>query len=128
MDTSTCGHGTLLLKKEKEEEEEQAALGEGCFSGDEVKSGGAWANTVIVEDAKIGEESSRGLNNTNLQVSKGDKFGVHKMVSLGVTGVSFHDIKLRVLIGERDGGNHIGTLNRIFIALIFKKSQLILLP
>ena len=71
--------------------------------------GGGGANTVIVENVEIGEESSRGLNNTNLQVSKGDKFGIHKMVSLGVTGVSFHDIKLRVLIGERDGGNHIGT-------------------
>jgi len=31
------------------------------------------------------------------------------MVSLGVTGVSFHDIKLGVLVSERDGGDHISS-------------------
>lgn len=71
--------------------------------------GGAGANSVIVQNVEIGEESSRSLDNTNLQVSEGDKLGIHEMVSLGVTGVSLHDIKLRVLVGERDGGYHISS-------------------
>jgi hypothetical protein len=70
---------------------------------------GAGANSIIVENVEVGEESSGSLDNTNLQVSEGNKLGIHEMVSLGVTGVSLHDIKLRVLIGERDGGYHISS-------------------
>jgi len=71
--------------------------------------GGAGAYSVIVEDVEIGEESSGSLDKTDLQVSERDKLGIHEMVSLGVTGVSFHDIKLGVLVGERDGGDHISS-------------------
>lgn len=74
----------------------------------EVESG-AWADSVIVQNVEIGEESSRSLDNSNLQVSEGDQLGVHEMVSLGVTRVSLHDIKLGVLVGERDGGYHISS-------------------
>lgn len=31
------------------------------------------------------------------------------MVTFGVTGISFHNIKLGVLVGERDGGDHISS-------------------
>jgi len=71
--------------------------------------GGAGAYSVIVEDVEIGKESSGSLDKTDLQVSERDKLGIHEMVSLGVTGVSFHDIKLGVLVGERDGGDHISS-------------------
>jgi len=70
---------------------------------------GAGADSIIVENVEIGKESSGSLDNTNLQVSEGNKLSIHEMVSLGVTGVSLHDIKLRVLIGERDGRYHISS-------------------
>jgi hypothetical protein len=67
------------------------------------------ADSIIVKDVEICEESSGSLHNTNLQVSERDKLGIHEMVSLGVTGISLHDIKLGVLVGERDGGYHISS-------------------
>jgi len=77
------------------------------LKGESKSSGGA--DSIIVEDVEVGEESSGSLHNTNLQVSERDKLGIHEMVSLGVTGVSLHDIKLGVLVGERDGGYHISS-------------------
>ena len=71
--------------------------------------GGAGAKSVFVEDVEIGEESSRSLHDTDLQVSERDELGVHEMVTLGVTGVSLHDIKLGVLVGEGDGGDHVSS-------------------
>jgi len=70
---------------------------------------GAGAHSVIVQDVEIGKESSGSLDKTDLQVSERDKLGIHEMVSLGVTGESFHDIKLGVLVGERNGGDHISS-------------------
>jgi len=71
--------------------------------------GGPWCKTIIVKDVEVGIETSRCLDHTNLQVSKGDKLRVHKMVTLGVSGVSLHDIKLGVLVSERNGRDHISS-------------------
>lgn len=71
--------------------------------------GGSGADTVVMEDIEVGEETSGCLDNSDLQVSKGDEFGIHKMVTLGITGVTFHDIELGVFVGERDGGYHISS-------------------
>lgn len=31
------------------------------------------------------------------------------MITLGVTGVTFHDVELGVFVGKRDGGHHISS-------------------
>jgi len=71
--------------------------------------GGPWSETVIVENVEVGVETSGSLDHTNLQVSEGDKLGVHKMVTLGVTWVSLHDIKFGVLISKGNGWHHISS-------------------
>lgn len=77
------------------------------LSGEAEENGGLEA--IVVHDVEVREETSSGLSDTNLEVSEGDQLGVYKMITLRVTWVAFHDIELGVLIGEGDGGDHIGT-------------------
>jgi len=83
-------------------------VGEVTFDKRELEAGNG-AETIIVQDVEVGEETGGGLDHTDLEVGEGDEFGVHKMISLGVTGVTFHDIKLGVLVGEGDGGDHVSS-------------------
>jgi len=69
----------------------------------------SWSNSEIVEDQEVSVHSCGSLNDTNLEVGEGDKFSVDQVISLGVSWDSVHDIKLWVLVGERDGWNHIST-------------------
>merc|ERR1740117_840958 len=68
-----------------------------------------WSNSEIVQDQEVSVNTSGGLNNTDLEVSKGDQFSVYEMVSLSFSWLSIHDIKLWVFISERDSWDHIGT-------------------
>jgi len=70
---------------------------------------GGGSHTVVVQHVEVGEETGRGLHDTDLEVSEGNQLSVHQVITLGVTGVTFHDIELGVLISEGDSGNHIGT-------------------
>lgn len=56
VDISVLGDNTILKSKEE----------------------GSWGRqTVIIEHVEIGEETSRGLNDTNLEISEGNKLSVH---------------------------------------------------
>lgn len=68
-----------------------------------------WSVAVIVHDVEVGEETGSSLDNTNLEVSEGDKFGVDKMISVRLSWGTIHDIELGVLVSEGNGGVHIGT-------------------
>ena len=78
------------------------------FLGSEAKED-TRGKAIIVHNIEVGEESSSSLNYTDLEVGEGDELRVDKMVSLGDTRVALHDIELGVLVGERDGGDHIST-------------------
>jgi len=68
-----------------------------------------WSNSEIVQDQEVSVNTSGGLNNTDLEISKRDQFSVNEMVSLSFSWLSVHDIKLWVFISERDSWDHIGT-------------------
>lgn len=70
---------------------------------------GLWSDTEIVQDGEVAEETSGGLDDTDLEVSEGDEFGVDEMIKFGLSWGSVHDIKFWVLVSERDGWDHIGT-------------------
>lgn len=70
---------------------------------------GVWADTVVVKDQEVGVHTGGGLDNTNLQVSEADEFGVDQVISLGVSWNTVHDIKFRVFVSKGDGWDHVGT-------------------
>jgi hypothetical protein len=70
---------------------------------------GSWSDTEIVEGKEVGIHTSGSLNDTNLEVSEGDKLSVDQVVSLGVSWDSVHDIELWVLIIDGDSWDHVGT-------------------
>ena len=73
---------------------------------DEVKES-AWSPAIVVEHVEVGEETSRGLHDTDLEISEGDELGVNKMITLGVSWETLHDVELRVLVSEGNGRDHI---------------------
>jgi hypothetical protein len=44
-----------------------------------------------------------------LQVGEGNQFGVDKMINVGLSWLSIHDIELWVFVSKRDSWDHIGT-------------------
>lgn len=71
------------------------------------KNGGI--ETVIVENNKVGEETSNGLDDTDLEVGEYDKLGGDQTIGARITRGSFHDIGFCVFVSERDGWNHVRT-------------------
>merc|ERR1719188_213732 len=69
----------------------------------------AWPESVLCHDDKVDEESSAGLDHTNLTVGHGDQSLIDKFVSEGVPGLSLHDVGLCLLVGHGDGGHHVGS-------------------
>eukprot|EP00754_Rhynchopus_humris_P027154 Rhum_TRINITY_DN15065_c9_g4::Rhum_TRINITY_DN15065_c9_g4_i2::g.137287::m.137287 len=64
--------------------------------------------TLRVHDGEVREESGKRLHDTDLEVRERDQTEGHKVV-VGRTRLPLHDVLLRVLVGERDGGDHVGT-------------------
>eukprot|EP00976_Prorocentrum_cordatum_P096718 1190680-Prorocentrum_minimum.AAC.6 len=62
---------------------------------------------VVVEHHHVGEEAGKRLHDANLEVGEGDQAAVHEAVGGGVTGGAVHDVRLLLLVGERDGGHHV---------------------
>lgn len=71
--------------------------------------GATWSDTVVMHDVVVSEETSSSLDNTDLEVCERDQFDIHQVVSVSITWVTVHDIKLSVLIGEGNGWHHIGS-------------------
>jgi len=69
----------------------------------------AWSDTEIVQDQEVCVHTGRSLDYTDLEVGEGDKLGIYKMIFLGVSWCSVHDIELWVFVSERDGWDHVGT-------------------
>jgi len=63
---------------------------------------------VLAHDDKVREEARRRLDHTNLTVRHGDQSLVDKLVLGGVARLALHDVVLGLLVGEGDGGNHVG--------------------
>lgn len=69
------------------------------------KSG--WGNTVIVEHVEVTPIACKKLQHSNLEIRVANKLCIDQSVSFCASGVFLHDVELGVLVGERNGGNHI---------------------
>ena len=70
---------------------------------------GLWSDTEVVKDNEVSVHTGGSLDNTDLEVSERDKFGVDEMVKFGLSWEPVHDIKFRVFVGKGDGWYHIGS-------------------
>jgi len=69
----------------------------------------AWPESVLAEDDKVNEETSRCLDHTNLTVGHGDQTFVYKFVSEWISGLPLHDVGLSLLVSHGDGGHHVSS-------------------
>lgn len=75
--------------------------------GEPRKDGGV--ETVIVKNNKVGVEPGQGLEGTDLEVGEDNELGGDKTIGVHITRRLVHDVSFLVLVGEGDGGDHIGT-------------------
>merc|ERR550532_288692 len=64
----------------------------------------AWPETVLAENDKVHEKSSRCLDHTNLTVGHGDQTFVYKFVSEWISGLPLHDVGLSLLVSIEMAG------------------------
>mmetsp|Transcript_30025 Transcript_30025/g.97760 ORF Transcript_30025/g.97760 Transcript_30025/m.97760 type:complete len:799 (+) Transcript_30025:140-2536(+) len=62
---------------------------------------------VVVEHRHVGEKAGEGLHDANLEVGEGDEAAVHEAVGGSVARGAVHDVRLLLLVRERDGGHHV---------------------
>ena len=62
---------------------------------------------VLGHDDQVDEEAGAGLNEADLAVGHRDETRVDELVAQRVARLALHDVRLGLLVGERDGGHHV---------------------
>jgi hypothetical protein len=64
---------------------------------------------IIIEDIEISEHASNKFHYSNLHIGEANQFSGDQMISLGISGHSFHNIEFPILISQCDSWSHISS-------------------